>query len=110
MREIGPTLKRAREDAHLTQEAVAKMIGVSVWTYNRLERGYRNWDDAILHRLPAAMRPQVARFLSDRYTQRLRALQRVESPGQAPAQRAETPGQRQPMRRLAPVPAGATAA
>jgi transcriptional regulator with XRE-family HTH domain len=46
MREIGPTLKRAREDAHLTQEAVAKMIGVSVWTYNRLERGYRNCDAA----------------------------------------------------------------
>jgi hypothetical protein len=48
----------------LSQEEVADMLGVSVWTYNRLEKGHRSFDTGWLPYMPQPFREPIADHLA----------------------------------------------
>lgn len=58
--EIGQALREARQAAGWRQGALARQIGVSIWTLNRVEHGARRFDLGWLVMLPAAIRGPVA--------------------------------------------------
>jgi DNA-binding XRE family transcriptional regulator len=71
---IGPTLRKAREDAKLTQIEVATALGISLWTYNRLENGRRTFESSWVPLLPDSVRKPVVQLLTIRAQQNLNFL------------------------------------
>jgi transcriptional regulator with XRE-family HTH domain len=76
-RRLGQILKQARLDAGLTQVKVAADLGISEWTYSRLENGHRQFDEEWLARLPLPVRRPVLAFFEQQSTQRLMTLRRL---------------------------------
>jgi len=71
MNQIGDAIRKARTNAELTQQEMADNLGISLWTYNRLENGKRTFDTEWLAKLPYGMRPTIAAVLSARYRAQL---------------------------------------
>ena len=65
MRTLGERFKRKREDASLTQEAVAFAAGTSVVTVRRLEADQHSPKVDTLQALAAAVGTTVAELLDD---------------------------------------------
>lgn len=64
----GAVLRRARQAAGVLQTDLAKTLGISVWTLNRVEHGSRRFDPEWVSRMPASIRRPVARSLIRRYS------------------------------------------
>jgi DNA-binding XRE family transcriptional regulator len=77
---VGPTLRKAREAAGLTQTEVADALGITLWTYNRLENGKRTFESGWISHLPPSMRRPVVRLLVHRAQQNLNFLRGLDQP------------------------------
>ena len=75
--EIGGMLREARFIQDMTQQEVADAIGVSLWTYNRLENGRRHFDQRWVERLPNGLRQPIVKHLQDLCHERLEFLHRL---------------------------------
>jgi hypothetical protein len=73
---IGPVLRRARTESNLTQTDVAKALGISLWTYNRLENSKRTFEVRWIPLLPEKMRQPIVKLLTERTEQHLNFLRR----------------------------------
>jgi DNA-binding XRE family transcriptional regulator len=62
---IGFILRNARLDHEMTQQEVADWLGVSLWTYNRLENGKRHFDKEWIKDLPPKLRFPVVQYLQN---------------------------------------------
>jgi DNA-binding XRE family transcriptional regulator len=71
---IGPTLRKARIDANLNQIDIAEALGISLWTYNRLENGKRTFESHWVSLLPEKVRRPVVQLLTQRAQQNLNYL------------------------------------
>lgn len=91
---IGELLRAAREDADLTQSRVAKALGISLWSYNRLENGRRRFEPQWIADLPAQIRPAMVEFFrhrAERELALLREVGRIRRPQNASAGRIGRP-------------------
>ena len=75
--EIGGMLREACFIQDITQQEVADAIGVSLWTYNRLENGRRHFDQRWVERLPNGLRQPIVKHLQDLCHERLEFLHRL---------------------------------
>ncbi|MBO0737577.1 MAG: helix-turn-helix transcriptional regulator [Alphaproteobacteria bacterium] len=71
---LGRKLCKAREDAGYTQQRIADLLGVTLWCWNRVENGKRNFDPAWLGKLPPQMRPVALEHLTSRHVLEMAAL------------------------------------
>jgi len=62
---IGLILRNTRLDHEMTQQEVADWLGVSLWTYNRLENGKRHFDKEWIKDLPPKLRFPVVQYLQN---------------------------------------------
>jgi hypothetical protein len=65
-------------NAELTQTEVADSLGISLWTYNRLENSKRTFDTYWIGKLPARMRQPIVRYLTQESEQHLTFLRKFE--------------------------------
>lgn len=72
---IGQVLREARKLAGIKQGELAAIVGISIWTMNRVEMGRQEFKEEWLGRLPDPVRGAVAKELVHRQQQRLRAAQ-----------------------------------
>jgi hypothetical protein len=77
---MGAVLKRARGTTY-TQQQIATRLGISLWSYCRLENGHRKWDPSWLPRLPHDMRKVVAEHLLAEQERPLPALREMAETG-----------------------------
>jgi hypothetical protein len=77
---IGRMLRDARFAENMTQQEVADALGVSLWTYNRLENGRRHFDEAWIERLPVGLRQPIVKYMESRCHAQLDFLRRVLQP------------------------------
>ena len=68
---IGQVLKVARRQEGISQETLAVIIGISLWTLNRAENGHRTFDRRWLDRMPVKIRHTVIRALEAEHRQAL---------------------------------------
>lgn len=59
-KELGDKLKKAREQANLTQEEVSKEAGISANYYAKIERGEINTTLVKLHKIIKALKIEVS--------------------------------------------------
>jgi DNA-binding XRE family transcriptional regulator len=77
---IGSVLRQARINADMTQTQVANQIGVSLWTYNRVENGRRTFDEAWLQHLPQNIRQPLVDLMTEHTEQQLTFLRGLSRP------------------------------
>jgi hypothetical protein len=77
---VGPALRKARIEANLTQTDVAESLGISLWTYNRLENGRRTFEQKWVRLLPPEIRPPIVQLLTSRAMTQLRFLRSLRPP------------------------------
>jgi DNA-binding XRE family transcriptional regulator len=75
MNKVGIVLRNARRNAGYTQEQVAEMLGISLWTYNRLENGRRTFDQDWIECLPQNLRLPVIRYLRSQFESEITRLE-----------------------------------
>ena len=64
---IGTVLREARLQTGTEQQELARVLGVSPFTLNRVERGHQPFRDEWLDRLPSDIRRPVAEALAVYY-------------------------------------------
>lgn len=57
---IGKVLRETRRELGMSQSDVAALLGVSLWSYHRVEHGTRSFDPAWVRLLPATMCIRIA--------------------------------------------------
>lgn len=69
--DVAAVLRRSREAAGLLQVELARILGISVWTLNRVEHGTRRFDSDWLPMMPPAIREPVAQVLIRGYSDQI---------------------------------------
>lgn len=62
---VGSILREERVRAGLTSTEVAAALGVSIWTYSRVESDQRTFDDGWIGRFPDVVRGAIAERLAE---------------------------------------------
>ncbi len=74
---LGRVLRDARRNAGLTQQEIADMLDISLWSYNRIENGRRTFTTAWISKLPMAVRMPLIRMFTEQYESKIRVMQRL---------------------------------
>jgi transcriptional regulator with XRE-family HTH domain len=75
-RQLADSLRRLRDEAGLSQTAMAKRLGVSQPTLNRLEHGAQNTTLKTLNQLCRALRCRIGELFEGRFAIERRRFQR----------------------------------
>ncbi len=60
--DFGTALRKARINAGLSQTELARHIGKSIWTLNRIEHGVQTFPPDLIERLPAEIAQPLVRL------------------------------------------------
>jgi DNA-binding XRE family transcriptional regulator len=71
---IGEVLRQARIKGGISQTALAKTMGLPIFTLNRVEAGTRSFDENWMSLLPIEIRAPVSKMLEKEYREKLDRL------------------------------------